>query len=47
MDLQKKIEKLAELAIKVGLNVGEGDTVQIFVSVDRADLARAAVKKSI
>ena len=46
MDLQQKIDKLAELAIKVGLNVGEGDIVQIFVSVDRADIARAVVKQA-
>lgn len=46
MDLQKKIETLAELAVKIGVNVLPGDTVQIMVPVDRADLARATVKKA-
>ncbi|MFM1515477.1 aminopeptidase [Helcococcus ovis] len=46
MTLQKKIAKLAELSIKVGLNVLPGDTVQIYVPVDRADLAREVVKEA-
>lgn len=46
MDLQKKIEQLAELAVKIGVNVLPGDKVQIYVPVDRADLARATVKKA-
>lgn len=46
MDLQKKIEQLAELAVKIGVNVLPGDKVQVYVPVDRADLARATVKKA-
>lgn len=46
MELQQKIEKLAELAVKIGVNVLKGDHVQVFAPVDRADLARAIVKKA-
>lgn len=46
MNLQEKIEQLAELAVKVGVNVLEGDHVQIFAPVDRVDLARALTKKA-
>lgn len=46
MNLQEKIAKLAELSIKVGLNVLPGDTVQIYVPVDRADLAREVVREA-
>lgn len=44
--LEKKIEKLAELAVKIGVNVGEGDTVEINIPVDRVDLARKLVEQS-
>lgn len=46
MTLEKKIEQLAELAVKVGVNVLEGDTVQILIPVERVDLARALTKKA-
>ena len=46
MNLDQKIEKLAELAVKIGVNVQKGDTVEIQVPVERADLARKLVKKA-
>lgn len=46
MSLDKKIEKLAELAIKIGLNVQKGDLVQIKIDVERTDLSRKLVKKA-
>lgn len=44
--LEEKIEKLAELAVKIGVNVGKGDTVEINIPVDRVDLARKLVEQS-
>ena len=40
MKLQDKIKQLAELAVKIGVNVLPGDTVEVNVPVERADLAR-------
>lgn len=46
MNLDQKIEKLAELAVKIGVNVKEGDTVEIKIPVDRVDLARKLVEQA-
>lgn len=40
MNLEQKISKLAELAVKIGVNVQKGDTVEVQCPVERADLAR-------
>ncbi|WP_066393538.1 aminopeptidase [Neobacillus mesonae] len=45
-EFQKNLEKYAELAVKVGVNVQEGQILAINASIDAADFVRLAVKKA-
>lgn len=45
-DFQKNLEKYAELAVKVGVNVQKGQTLVINTSLDAAELVRLVVKKA-
>lgn len=46
MSLQDKISILAELAVKVGVNVQNDDIVEVQTPVERVDLAREIVKEA-
>ncbi|SFS37547.1 aminopeptidase [Paenibacillus sp. 453mf] len=46
MDFQTKLNNYAELLVKVGVNVQQGQTVVLNISIDFPELARAIVKKS-
>ncbi|SDW98108.1 aminopeptidase [Marininema mesophilum] len=46
MSFQKKLEKYAELAVKVGINVQPGQTLVVNASIQVADLVRKIVKKA-
>ncbi|UII56496.1 aminopeptidase [Cytobacillus spongiae] len=43
---QSNLEKYAELAVKVGVNVQKGQTLVVNASLDAADLVRLVVKKA-
>lgn len=45
-DFQKNLEKYAELAVKVGVNIQKGQTLVVAASLDAADFARLVVKKA-
>lgn len=45
-DFMKKLEKYAELAVKVGVNVQPGQNLVVNAAVDSADLVRLIVKKA-
>lgn len=45
-DFQKNLEKYAELAVKVGVNVQQGQTLVINTSLDAAELVRLIAKKA-
>ncbi|MED4202443.1 aminopeptidase [Neobacillus mesonae] len=45
-EFQKNLEKYAELAVKVGVNVQKGQILAINASIDAADFVRLAVKKA-
>ncbi|WP_042356995.1 aminopeptidase [Bacillus rubiinfantis] len=45
-EFQQNLEKYAELAVKVGINVQKGQTVVINASLDAAEFVRLAVKKA-
>lgn len=46
MDFQTKLNNYAELLVKVGVNVQQGQTVVLNISIDFPELARAIVQKS-
>ncbi|EHR35597.1 hypothetical protein HMPREF9709_00288, partial [Helcococcus kunzii ATCC 51366] len=46
MSLQEKISMLAELAVKIGVNVQKGDIVEVQTPVERVNLAREVVQKA-
>lgn len=45
-DFQTKLEKYAELAVKIGVNVQQGQTLIINASIDCAELVRLIVKQA-
>jgi aminopeptidase len=45
-DFQKNLEKYAELAVKVGVNIQKGQTLVVGASLDAAEFARLVVKKA-
>lgn len=45
-DFQTKLEKYAELAVKVGVNIQQGQTLIINCAIDSAELVRLIVKKA-
>ncbi|GHI00267.1 aminopeptidase [Neobacillus kokaensis] len=45
-DFQMNLEKYAELAVKVGVNVQKGQVLVINAAIDAADFVRLAVKKA-
>ncbi|WNS76354.1 aminopeptidase [Bacillus sp. DTU_2020_1000418_1_SI_GHA_SEK_038] len=45
-DFQTNLEKYAELAVKVGINIQQGQTLVINTTLDSADLVRLIVKKA-
>lgn len=45
-NFQKNLEKYAELAVKVGINVQEGQTVVINAAIDNPEFIRLVVKKA-
>jgi aminopeptidase len=45
-DFQMKLEKYAELAVKVGVNVQKGQTLVVYATLDAAELVRLVVKKA-
>lgn len=45
-DYQTKLEKYAELAVKVGVNIQQGQTLIINCAIDSAELVRLIVKKA-
>ncbi|WP_066069419.1 aminopeptidase [Neobacillus soli] len=45
-EFQKNLEKYAELAVKVGVNVQPGQTLAINASIDAAEFVRLIVKKA-
>lgn len=46
INFQQKLEKLAELVVRVGVNVGEGDEVVISSVIDSAEFVRALMKRA-
>lgn len=46
MQLDKRIDKFAELAVKVGINVQPGETMLIRVDVEARDFARRCVREA-
>ncbi len=46
MDFNQKLEKYAELAVKVGVNIQEGQTLAISSSIESAPFTRKVVKKA-
>ncbi|VEF48898.1 aminopeptidase [Bacillus freudenreichii] len=45
-DFQEKLEKYAELAVKVGVNIQSGQTLAINATIDNAEFIRLIVKKA-
>lgn len=45
-DFQKNLEKYAELAVKVGVNIQKEQTLVIYATLDAAELVRLIVKKA-
>jgi aminopeptidase len=45
-DFQKNLEKYAELAVKVGVNIQKGQTLVVYAALDAAELVRLVVKKA-
>lgn len=45
-EFQQKLEKYAELAVKVGVNIQKGQTLVINANLDARDFARLVVKKA-
>lgn len=45
-EFKKKLEKYAELAVKVGVNIQRGQTLVIKTTLDAAELVRSIVKKA-
>lgn len=45
-DFQQNLEKYAELAVKVGVNIQKGQTLVVNTSLDSADFVRLVVKKA-
>ncbi|TKC16282.1 aminopeptidase [Robertmurraya kyonggiensis] len=45
-DFQKNLEKYAELAVKVGVNIQKGQTLVVNASLDAAQFVRLVVKKA-
>lgn len=45
-DFQQKLEKYAELAVKVGVNIQKGQTLVVNTTLDAAELVRLVVKKA-
>lgn len=45
-DFQKNLEKYAELAVKVGVNIQKGQTLVVNTALDSADFVRLVVKKA-
>jgi aminopeptidase len=45
-DFQMNLEKYAELAVKVGVNVQKGQTLVVYATLDAAELVRLVVKKA-
>lgn len=45
-DFQKNLDKYAELAIKIGVNLQKGQTLVINAAIDAAEFVRLAVKKA-
>lgn len=45
-DFQKKLEKYAELAVKVGVNIQKGQTLVVNTSIDAKDFVRLVVKQA-
>ena len=45
-DFQKNLEKYAELAVKVGVNIQKGQTLVIGATLDAAEFVRLVVKKA-
>lgn len=46
MELNKRIDKFAELAIKTGINIQSGETLLIRVDIEAFDFARRCVKEA-
>jgi aminopeptidase len=45
-DFQNNLEKYAELAVKVGVNIQKGQTLVVNTAIDAADFVRLVVKKA-
>lgn len=45
-DFQRNLEKYAELAVKVGVNIQKGQTLVVYAALDAAELVRLVVKKA-
>ena len=45
-EFQKNLEKYAELAVKVGVNIQKGQTLVVNATLDAADFVRLIVKKA-
>lgn len=45
-DFQRNLEKYAELAVKVGVNIQKGQTLVINTALDSAEFVRLVVKKA-
>jgi aminopeptidase len=45
-DFQQNLEKYAELAVKVGVNIQKGQTLVVYAAIDAAELVRHVVKKA-
>lgn len=45
-DFQKSLEKYAELAVKVGVNVQKNQTLVVYATLDAAELVRLVVKQA-
>lgn len=45
-DFQKNLEKYAELVVKVGVNIQQGQTLVVNTTLDSAELVRVVVKKA-
>ncbi|WML42961.1 aminopeptidase [Neobacillus sp. PS3-40] len=45
-DFQQNLEKYAELAVKVGVNIQKGQTLVVYATIDAAELVRHVVKKA-
>ena len=45
-DFQQNLEKYAELAVKVGVNIQKGQLLVVYAAIDAAELVRLVVKKA-